>query len=176
MRTMTELYQYVSDRFAESNAKQEAANVRIKELEAAINTDKQAQRDAAAANDSEAYARAVTDESFHRVQLEQAYEAQVAPAFSPDELAALAVEVDAADRAFRAPIYKRMVELLDEGAALYAQITHANSEQYSIWAACNRLKGGSRITMPSIHPSVKALFSPNRDSYNMHDLSDCLNK
>lgn len=175
MRTMTELRQYVSDRFAENKANQEAANARIAELEAAIKADKQAQRDAAAANDSEAYARAVTDESFHKVQLEQAYAAQVAPAFSPDELAALAIEVDEADRAFRAPIYKRMVELLDEGAALYNQISQASSAQYSIWSACVKLKGGN-ISMPSIHPAVKALFAPNTNSHLMHDLSDCLNK
>lgn len=176
MRTMTEIRQYVADRFAENEAKKEAANARIAELEAASNADKKAQRDAAAANDSEAYARAVTDESFHRVQLEQAYDAQKAPPFTPDELAALAIEVGAADRAFRAPIYKRMVELLDEGVTLYNQISQANSEQYSIWSACASLKGGGGISMPSIHPAVKALFAPNSNSHLMHNLSDCLNK
>lgn len=176
MRTMTELRQYVSDRFAENKANQEAANARIAELEDAIKADKQAQRDAAAANDSEAYARVVTDESFHRAQLDQAYDAQKSPPFTPDELAALAIEVDEADRAFRAPIYKRMVELLDEGAALYNQISQANSAQYSIWSACVKLNGGACISMPSIHPAVKALFAPNSNSHLMHDFSDHLNK
>lgn len=176
MRTMSEIRQYVADRFAENKANQEAANTRIAELEAAINADKKAQRDAAAANDSESYARAVTDESFHKAQLEQAYAAQVAPAFSPDDLAALGKEVDAAYRVSRAPIYKRMVELLDEGAALYKQIERANSDQYAIWSACLRLKGGGNISMPSIHPAVKALFAPNSNSHIVHELSACLNK
>ena len=176
MRTMSEIRQYVADRFAENEAKKEAAAARIAELEAAINADKKAQRNAAAANDSEAYARAVTDESFHKAQLEQAHAAQVAPAFSPDELAALGKEVDAAYRVSRAPIYKRMVELLDEGAALYKQIERANGAQYEIWRACATLKGGGNISMPSIHPAVKALFAPNSNSHIVHELSAALNK
>lgn len=176
MRTMSEIRQYVADRFAENEAKKEAANARIAELEAAINADKKAQRNAAAANDSEAYARAVTDESFHKAQLEQAYAAQVTPAFSPDELAALGKEVDAAYRVSRAPIYKRMVELLDEGAALYKQIERANGAQYAIWCTCATLKGGGNISMPTIHPAVKALFAPNSNSHIVRDLSAALNK
>lgn len=176
MRTMAEIRQYVADRFAENEAKKEAANARIAELEAAINADKKAQRNAAAANDSESYARAVTDESFHKAQLEQAHAAQVAPAFSPDELAALGKEVDAAYRVSRAPIYKRMVELLDEGAALYKQIERANGAQYEIWRACATLKGGGYISMPDIHPAVKARFAPNLNSHIMRDLSAALNK
>lgn len=176
MRTMSEIRQYVVDRFAENEAKKEAANARIAELEAAINADKKAQRDAAAANDSESYARAVTDESFHKAQLEQAYAAQAAPAFSPDDLAALGKEVDESYRVSHAPIYKRMVELLDEGAALYKQIERANGAQYEIWSACLRLKGGGYISMPSIHPAVKALFAPNLNSHIMRDLSAALNK
>lgn len=176
MRTMTEIRQHVAARFAENEAKKEAANARIAELEASINADKKAQRDAAAANDSESYARAVTDESFHKAQLEQAHAAQVAPAFSPDELAALGKEVDKAYRVFRAPIYKRMVELLDEGAALYKQIEQANNAQYAIWCACLRLKGGGNICRPDIHPAVKALFAPNSNSHIMRGLSAALNK
>lgn len=176
MRTMSEIRQYVADRFAENETNHEAANTRVAELEAAINADKKAQRDAAAANNSESYARAVTDESFHKAQLEQAHAAQVAPAFSPDELSALANEVSAASREQRAPIYKRMVELLDEGAALYKQLTQVDSQQYAIWAACIKLKGGSNLNCGGIHPAVKALFAPNPDRQRMHDLFASLNK
>lgn len=176
MRTMSEIRQYVANRFAENEAKKEAAAARIAELEAAINADKKAQHDAAAVNDSEAFARAVTDESFHKAQLEQAHAAQVAPAFSPDELAALGKEVDAAYRVSRAPIYKRMVELLDEGAALYKQIERANGAHYEIWRTFAGQKGGGNISMPTIHPAVKALFAPNSNSHIVHELSAALNK
>ena len=176
MRTMSEIRQYVADRFAENEAKKEAAAARIAELEAAINADKKAQRDAAAANDSESYARAVTDESFHKAQLEQAHVARAAPAFSPDELADLANEVSAASSEQRAPIYRRMLELLDEGNALYKQLTQVDSQQYAIWAACIKLKGGSNFSCGGIHPSVKALFAPNSDSTAMRNLFASLNK
>lgn len=176
MRTMSEIRQYVVDRVAENEAKKEAAAARIAELEAAINADKKAQHDAAAVNDSEAFARAVTDESFHKAQLEQAHAAQVAPAFSLDEIAALGKEVDAAYRVSRAPIYKRMVELLDEGAALYKQIERANGAQYEIWRTFAGQKGGGNISMPTIHPAVKALFAPNSNSHIVHELSAALNK
>lgn len=176
MRTMTEIRQYVVDRFAENEAKKEAVNARIAELEAAINADKKAQRDAAAANDSEAYARAVTDESFHKAQLEQAHAAQVAPAFSPDELADLANEVSAANREQRAPIYRRMLELLDEGNALYKQLTQVDSQQYAIWRACVGMKGGGNFACGGIHPAVKALFAPNSDSIAIRNAFAYLNK
>lgn len=176
MRTMSEIRQFVADRLSESRSNALAINARIADLEAAIAADKQAQRDAATADDSAAYARAITAESFHNAQLEQAQASQAAPAFSPDELAALADEVIAANRNFLAPIYKRMAELLDEGAALYKQITQANNDQYAIWSACVKLKGGGNVQMPGIHPAVKALFAPNSNSHLMHDLSDRLNK
>lgn len=176
MRTMAEIRQYVSDRISENRANALAITNRIAELEAAINADKKAQRDAAAADDSAAYTRAITAESFHKAQLEQAHADQVAPAFTPDELAALGIEVDAARRALFAPTYKRMVELLDEGAALYNQLSQANSDQYAIWCACVRMKGGGSVAMPDIHPAVKDLFAPNSNSHRMHDLSAILNK
>ena len=176
MRTMSEIRQYVADRFAENEAKKEAINTRIAELETAIKADKQAQRDAAAANDSETYARAVTDESFHKAQLEQAHAANVAPAFSPDELDDLANEVSAASREQRDPIYKRMLELLDEGNALYKQLTQVDSQQYAIWTACVKLKGGSNFSFGGVHPAVKALFAPNSDSTIMRNVFAYLNK
>ena len=69
-----------------------------------------------------------------------------------------------------------MVELLDEGAALYKQIEQENSNQYIIWRTFAGQKGGGYISMPDIHPAVKALFAPNSNSHIVHDLSNCLNK
>lgn len=176
MRTIKEIHQFMADRLAEHKAQQDALDAKLAELEAAIEADKQAQHTAAASNDAEGYTRAVTAESFHQAQLEQAQDAQAAPAFTPDELKALGEEVTAARNAVMAPLYARMVALREEGKALYAQAQEVYNDGYAVWSSSMRMKGGGHIPYPDIHPAIKELFSANRHDALLRSLSDSLNR
>lgn len=172
MRTLKEIRQFVADHLAEHKAQQEALSTKAAELEAAIEADRQAQHTAAANNDSEGYARAVTDESFHNAQLEQTSTAQAAPAFTPNELKALGEELKAARSAALAPLYAQMVALREQSKALYAQEQEVFNDGYAIWYSLVGMKGGGYILHPSIHPAVKELFAANRHDATLRNLAD----
>ena len=169
MRTVAEIRKYIFQKLDDVEKEKAAARLREQEILTAIDAAKTAQREAAEADNAEAYKNASEAIAFNAAKLEAAQRASIAPAFTREELKSLSEEMTNSRRIEMAPIYRAMVKNRAEAHSLFEQHERIESECRRIWSRVNSLKGGGGFLFCMTSADIEGLFKKNETDCRFYD-------
>lgn len=169
MRTVAEIREYIFQKLDAAEKEKAAARLREQEILTAIDAAKTAQREAAEADNAEAYKNASEAIAFNMAKLEAAQRVSIAPAFTHEELKSLSEEMTNSRRIELAPIYRAMVKNRAEAHSLFEQYKRIGSECQRTWNRVYTLNGGAGFLYFMASADVEGLFKENETDQRFND-------